>query len=155
MMNEAPKQEVEKLQLTPEELEKMKKRVERAEKLADVLDKKMLDPVIGALIPEGGDVVTGLAGLYIVYEAKQLDIPAWELAKMLGRTKLDFLIGMVPIVGDFFDFFHKSNVKNAEVLREHFEKIKADASIELEEGDFIAKDRDALREDIEGMKKAA
>ncbi|MCK5601672.1 DUF4112 domain-containing protein [Candidatus Pacearchaeota archaeon] len=154
-MNEIPKQEPEKLHLTPEELEKLKKRVERAEKLADVLDKKMLDPIIGLVVPEGGDALTGLAGLYIIYEAKQLDMPAWELAKMLGRTKLDWLIGSVPIVGDFFDFFNKSNVKNAEVLREHFEKIKADAGIELEEGDLIVKDRQELREDIEGMKKAA
>lgn len=154
-MQEIPKQEPEKIQFTPEEIKKMKKRVERAEKLADVLDKKMLDPIIGAVIPEGGDVLTGLAGLYIIYEAKQLDMPAWELAKMLGRTQLDWLIGSVPIVGDLFDFFSKSNVKNAEILREHFEKIKADAGIEMEEGDLIAKDRHDLREDIERMKKVA
>lgn len=154
-MQETPKQEPEKIQLTPEELEKMRKRVERAEKLADVLDNKMLDPLIGTFIPEGGDILTALAGLYIIYEAKQLDMPAWELAKMLGRTKLDWLAGSVPIVGDLFDFAYKSNRTNAEALRAHFEKIKAEADVTVEEEDLIVKDRDELKEDIEKKRLAA
>ena len=63
---EAPRQEPEKLQLTSEQLEQLRKRVERAEKMADLLDKKYLDPIIGLLIPEGGDAVTALAGLYLI-----------------------------------------------------------------------------------------
>ncbi len=151
-MKEAPKQESEKVQLTPEELEKMKKRIQRAEALADILDKKMLDPIIGAFIPEGGDAVTALAGLYIIYEAKQSDMSAWELSKMLGRTGLDWLSGSVPVIGDLFDFVYKSNSANAQALREHFEKIKAEA--EGGEVEMIAQEREELREDIEHKRAA-
>ena len=87
---EAPRQEPEKLQLTSEQLEQLRKRVERAEKMADLLDKKYLDPIIGLLIPEGGDAVTALAGLYLIYEAKQIDMHGSDLANMLGPTVLDW-----------------------------------------------------------------
>lgn len=147
---EAPQQGNEKPKFSSEDLKTMKKRVERAEALATLLDKGMLDPIIGALIPEGGDAATALAGLYIIYEAKQADMSAWELSKMLGRTGFDWLSGSVPIVGDLFDFVYKSNVANSKALREHFEKIKSEAVEEM----LISQERQDLKEDIEGQRAA-
>lgn len=154
-MQEIPNSEPEKMTLSPEDLKRIEAGVKRAEKMATLLDQKMLDPIIGLLIPEGGDAITAFAGLYIIYEAKKADVPAMELAKMLGRTGVDFLSGAVPIVGDLFDFVYKSNTANAESLRKHFENISTGAEDPLlQEGELIAKDRAELREDIEGKRAA-
>jgi len=109
--------------LSKEELESIKKGVKRAERLAFALDTAMIDPILG-LFEIGGDAATGLAGLYIVYEAQKAGMSNWELAKMIGRQGLDFLVGDIPVVGDIFDFLYKSNKKNAAALRAHFEKIE-------------------------------
>jgi hypothetical protein len=145
---ENPSNQKEKVVLTPKELEVMKARVERAEKLAHHLDKGLhLDALTGLLLPEGGDAAGALAGMYIVFEAKRLNMPAKELAKMTGRVGLDAIIGAIPVVGDIFDFVYKSNIKNAEVLRKHFEEIASDNDIiKIQEKELTAEDRDAEME---------
>ncbi len=153
-MNESPKGSPEKMKskLTPEELKRIEGGVKRAEMLAKVLDDAYLDPLIGAFLPEGGDAATALAGLYIVYEAKKAGMSGFELTKMIGRTGFDFLSGAIPIVGDLFDFFYKSNKKNAEVLRKHFEEISAGADMTNElEADLIERDRTKEQKDLKGL----
>lgn len=109
--------------LTPKELKEIERGVKRAEKLAFALDTAMVDPILG-LFEGGGDAGTAVAGLYIVYQAKKAGMSYWELSKMLGRQTLDLVGGSIPIVGDIFDFLYKSNNKNAQALRKHFEKIE-------------------------------
>jgi hypothetical protein len=114
-------------QLTPKQLAEFKADVKRAELLADLLDDKMIDPIAG-LFPGAGDTATALAGLYIIYQAKKMDMPYHKLAVMAGRQALDFGGGTIPIIGDLFDFVYKSNKANAEMLRKHFEKIEKEQS---------------------------
>jgi Domain of unknown function (DUF4112) len=154
-MEEESKKSPEKMRgkMTPEELKRIEGGVKRAEKLAEILDDYYLDPIIGLL--EGtGDAATALAGLYIVYEARQAHMPKWELAKMLGRQAIDFLIGEIPVGGDLFDFVYKSNKKNAAVLRKHFEDIRqnADMTEEMEE-DLAESDRSKELKDLKGLKE--
>lgn len=141
-----------KVKMTPEELKRIEAGVKRAEKLADLLDDKYLDPIIGLFFPEGGDAVTAIAGLYIIYEAKKAKMPTWELAKMVGRTSFDFLAGDIPILGDLFDFIYKSNKANAEALRKHFDEIDAgdDMTNELEQ-DLVERERSKERKDLKGQ----
>jgi hypothetical protein len=141
-----------KKKLSPEELKRIEAGVKRAELLAKVLDDMYLDPIIGLWEGEG-DAATALAGLYIVYEAQKAGMPTMELVKMIGRTGFDFLAGSIPIVGDIFDFFYKSNKKNAEVLRKHFEEISSgsDMTNELEE-DLAQRDRTKEKKDLKGLK---
>jgi hypothetical protein len=154
MIKESPKTSPEKMKkkLSPEELKRIGAGVKRAELLAKVLDDAYLDPIIG-LFEGGGDAATSLAGLYIVYEAKKAGVSNWELAKMIGRQGFDFLAGDIPIVGDVFDFFYKSNKKNAAVLRKHFEEISggADMTEEMEE-DLAQRDRTKERKDLKGLR---
>lgn len=148
MPNENPKSESEVVVLTPEQLAQIETRVKRAETLATVLDKGYLDPLLG-LFEGQGDVMAGLAGCYIIFEAKRLNVPPKELAKMIGRTTIDTFLGSIPIVGDIFDFVYKSNLENAKVLREHFEKIQAEApTFEEEEGKLIQLDRAREAKDL-------
>ena len=77
-----------------------------------------LDPILG-LVPGGGDVVTGLLSVYIVYEAAKMGLPAATLGRMGGNILLDVLSGTVPVVGDLFDVTWKANSQNVALLEKH------------------------------------
>jgi hypothetical protein len=154
MIKESPKTSPDKMKkkMSPEELKRIESGVKRAELLAKVLDDAYLDPIIG-LFEGGGDAATALAGLYIIYEADKAGMSTVELTKMIGRTGFDFLAGNIPIVGDIFDFFYKSNKKNAEVLRKHFEEISTGVDMTNEmEADLAQRDRSKERKDLKGLK---
>jgi hypothetical protein len=38
---------------------------------------------------------------------------------MLGNVAIDFVLGVVPLVGDLFDLVFKANRKNAMLLERH------------------------------------
>ncbi|MFT6760136.1 MAG: hypothetical protein ACJATS_001316, partial [Psychroserpens sp.] len=41
--------------------------------------------------------------------------------KMFGNIALDFGVGLVPFLGDAWDFFNKANRKNLKLARDYFE----------------------------------
>ncbi|WP_063800726.1 DUF4112 domain-containing protein [Mastigocoleus testarum] len=63
-----------------------------------------LDPIIGLLLPVGGDILGLLLSAYIVVEALRLGASTEIVAKMLLNIILDTLIGVIPVLGDVFDF---------------------------------------------------
>ncbi len=79
------------------------------------------DSIIG-LVPGGGDLVTMCISLAVLAEAHRLGVPKNILVKMAGNIAIDTGIGAIPLVGDVFDMFFKSNSKNIKLLLEHFEK---------------------------------
>lgn len=97
-----------------------------AELMVQVLDEQFkfgrfkvgLDPIIG-LIPGVGDVISTMLSFYIVWVAKELQVPQKHINKMIGNIMTDFLIGLVPFVGDIADFAFKANVKNLEILKKY------------------------------------
>ena len=58
-----------------------------------------MDAVIG-LIPVLGDIFGVAMGSYIVWEARNLNMPKWHMARMVGNVAIDGVIGFVPLVGD-------------------------------------------------------
>lgn len=80
-----------------------------------------LDAIVG-MIPGIGDVITGAMGLYIVWEARNLGMPKWQLWRMAGNVGFDSLLGVVPLAGDVFDFFFRSNSRNLKIVRKHLDK---------------------------------
>ncbi len=80
-----------------------------------------LDAVLG-LIPVAGDVIAAGLGLYLVWEAKNLGLPRWQLWRMAANVGVDTLIGAVPVAGDLFDFIYKSNTRNLRIVRKHLDK---------------------------------
>jgi hypothetical protein len=40
---------------------------------------------------------------------------------MLGNLALDFVVGVVPVVGDVFDAVWKANQRNVALLEDHYE----------------------------------
>ena len=95
--------------------------LERSFTLPGINRKVGLDFVLG-LVPVVGDVVTGAMGLYIVWEARNLGMSKFQLARMAANVGFDSLIGAVPLVGDAFDFFWRSNTRNLKIIRKHLDK---------------------------------
>ncbi len=77
-----------------------------------------LNSLIG-LLPVGGDAVLGIISLYIIYEAAQLGLPKWKLARMLANVGVEVLGGSVPILGDLFDMALKANLRNLRIIEDH------------------------------------
>jgi hypothetical protein len=77
-----------------------------------------LDAILG-LIPGLGDIVTSLASLYILGAANRYNVPRITLARMATNILLDTLVGAIPLVGDLFDVYWKSNRRNVDLLRRH------------------------------------
>jgi hypothetical protein len=74
-----------------------------------------LDSIVG-LFPVSGDLITGAVSLYIVAEAARLGISRGTLLKMLANVAVDVGVGSIPVLGDIFDVFFKSNQRNADLL---------------------------------------
>jgi Domain of unknown function (DUF4112) len=83
-----------------------------------------LDAILG-LIPGAGDIVTSLASLYILSAANRYNVPRITLARMATNILLDTLVGAIPLVGDLFDVYWKSNRRNVDLLRRHMSAAPA------------------------------
>lgn len=75
-----------------------------------------LDALIG-LVPGLGDTTTSLVSFYILAAAVRYRVPKITLLRMGLNIGLDYVVGSLPIVGDFADAWWKSNQKNVELLR--------------------------------------
>ena len=80
-----------------------------------------LDAIVG-LIPVAGDAIGALMGLYLVWEARNLNMPKWQIARMLGHVGLDAALGAIPLAGDLLDFVYRSNSRNLKIIRKHLDK---------------------------------
>jgi len=80
-----------------------------------------LDAIVG-LVPVIGDFITAAMGAYIVWEARNLGLPKWKLWRMGGNLLFDTALGAIPVAGDAFDFFFKSNTRNLKIIRRHMDK---------------------------------
>jgi hypothetical protein len=74
-----------------------------------------LDGLIG-LIPGAGDVVGGAAAAYALLAAARLGAPPSVIARMAGNILVDLLLGLLPVMGDLFDFGWKANRRNLALL---------------------------------------
>lgn len=88
-----------------------------------------LDPIIG-LIPIGGDVLGVILSGYIIVESARLGVPRATLGRMLLNVLVDGLVGLIPVLGDFFDVAWRANTYNIKLLEESLkfpsQKKKAD-----------------------------
>jgi hypothetical protein len=77
-----------------------------------------LDGILG-FIPGVGDFITTAISLYVIAQAANLGVGSATLIRMAINVGIDNLIDMVPILGNFFDFYWHANVKNLQLLEEH------------------------------------
>lgn len=106
----------------------MNKHYKTAEVLANLMDNKFslfgikfgIDPILG-LIPGFGDFLSLLLSTYIVWVGIQLKLPFLKVIKMLWNVLIDFLAGLIPVVGDLSDIAIKANLRNVAILKKHID----------------------------------
>jgi hypothetical protein len=113
---------------TPGQQEKLHNLTKRLDSYASLLDNKFRipgtnirfgwDSLLG-LIPGIGDTMTLLLSAVILIEAKRIGAPKALLLKMAGNMGLEWLVGMIPILGDAFDVYWKANIRNMDLLKAH------------------------------------
>ena len=74
-----------------------------------------LDAVIG-LVPVIGEAIGFILSMYLIIESFKLRLPLLLKLKMLGNAALDFVIGIVPFIGDIGDVAFKANIRNMNIL---------------------------------------
>ena len=75
-----------------------------------------LDALIG-LVPGLGDTSTALVSFYILASAVRYRVPKITLLRMGLNIGIDYVVGSLPLVGDFADAWWKSNRMNLELLQ--------------------------------------
>jgi hypothetical protein len=90
--------------------------LERVRALAQWMDNKFVDPLMGILLPGVGDMIGSLIGFYVVGVAWRRRVSPVILARMIVNLGFDLLMGLIPLVGDAVDLVFKSNVRNVELL---------------------------------------
>ena len=77
-----------------------------------------LDPILG-LFPGFGDTVTALISTLLIVQSSRYGLPKIVLARMALNVLLNTTLGAVPIVGDAFSLWFKSNILNYALLQKH------------------------------------
>ncbi|MDC0661598.1 DUF4112 domain-containing protein [Marinobacter sp. SS21] len=116
---------------TGNESERYQQALARLDRYARTLDSQFrvpftrirfgFDPLIG-LVPVVGDVIGLLLSLYLVVEAIRLGAGPGLVMKMLGNLLAEFVIGLVPVLGDAFDVMWRANDRNAALLRGYIQR---------------------------------
>jgi len=78
-----------------------------------------LDPIM-SLFPVVGDLATFVISGMLVYNMYQHGVSRNVVIKMILNSTLDAIIGMIPLVGTFFDVFYRANDRNVRLLKEHY-----------------------------------
>ena len=64
-----------------------------------------------------GDTLTVFPAFYILVAGVRYGVPKITLLRMAFNIGLDYVVGMVPLVGDAFDFVWKANKQNMDLIR--------------------------------------
>ena len=108
---------------------------QRVEAMEKVLERMFVIPginkpvgldVILDIIPGVGTISAAALGSYIAWEARNLRMSKWQLARMAGNIGFDMLLGLIPWVGAIPDFFFQSNTRNVRIIKKHLDKHHPD-----------------------------
>jgi hypothetical protein len=100
-------------------IERVTDLMERAIRIPGTRIRFGLDPILGFVFPEGGDVIGAVVSVCLVLASVRHGLPKAVIARMVFNIALDYLIGSVPLIGDMFDFAWKANTRNLELLKKH------------------------------------
>ncbi len=97
-----------------------------------------IDPLLG-LFPGIGDAISAILGTIILNDAARKGLPKWVLGRMAGNILLNALVGAIPILGDIFSAFFKSNARNYALLQKYSGKANPGKPVAPEEAFRLGK----------------
>ena len=77
-----------------------------------------LDPLMG-LLPGVGDTGSAIISALALIAAARRGLPKILLARMSLNILINEIVGIIPIAGDAFSFWFKSNARNYDLLKRH------------------------------------
>lgn len=80
-----------------------------------------LDAIVG-VVPVIGDLFGAMMGSWLVWEARNLGMSRWQLARMMANVGFDTALGAIPFAGDALDLFYRSNSRNLRLIRRHLDR---------------------------------
>lgn len=89
-----------------------------------------LDPILG-LVPGAGDLIATAVSGYILYLAARYRLPGHVFRRMVFNIALEAVVGTVPLIGDIFDAYYKSNIRNVALLEQYLQT--EDAALQAED----------------------
>ncbi len=73
-------------------------------------------------IPVVGSFIGAAMGSYMLWEARNLGMSKWQMARMAGNVGTDWALGLIPVIGAVPDFFFRSNTRNLRIIRKHLDR---------------------------------
>ena len=108
-------------------VEAMEKLLERMFVLPGINRPVGLDAILD-LVPVVGDVAAAALGAYIVWEARNLGMSKWQMARMSANVGIKWLLGMlsvIPVIGVIPTLLFRSNTYNLRIIKRHLDKHHA------------------------------
>ena len=107
-----------------DKIDRWARRMDRAYRIPFTPIRFGWDAVFG-LVPGIGDTLALAPAIWIVKEAHAMGAPKPLLGQMGANLAVDWLVGLVPLVGDIFDVGYRANTRNAGLLRRWLESRHA------------------------------
>jgi hypothetical protein len=107
---------------------------QRVEALERILERMFVIPglnrqvgldVILDLVPIAGSTAAAALGAYMAWEARNLGMSKWQVARMAGNIGVDWMFGLIPWVGAIPDLLFRSNSRNLKIIKRHLDKHHA------------------------------
>ena len=104
---------------------------QRVEAMERILERMFVIPginkpigldVILDIVPGIGTISAAALGSYIAWEARNLGMSKWQIARMGGNIGFDMLLGLIPWIGAIPDLFFQSNTRNVRIIKRHLDK---------------------------------
>ena len=105
-------------------VEAMERILERLATIPGTKQKVGLDVILD-LVPVVGDVAAAALGAYSVWEARNLGMPKWQIARMTGKVGVNWALGLfsvIPVIGVIPTMLYRSNSKNVKIIKKYLDK---------------------------------
>lgn len=112
----------------------VRKRVEAMERILERLfvipgiNRPVGLDVILDVVPVVGDIAAAALGAYIIWEARNLGMSKWQMARMTSHVGVNWLLGLfsvIPVVGVIPTLLYRSNTYNLRIIKRHLDKHHA------------------------------